>query len=265
MYKRQKSDQSLISELPMDVLGHILDFCKPERYIPIGLVNKSFNSSFKKDEKTTSSISMFENESLFTNYASDDVEYPKNIVEILALNGKYSSIQMAINYGFEWDHFCVEGAASNGKKELFTWLKDTDLFWLPENAHASAASDGNLEMMKFLVDSEIGYPDVRSEKIALYNNRNDIIEWMDTLKSNPRYVMVEAIRNSDLTSVKRLFHSGVKLHSRSVTDTCINGNIDLLRFLIESVEIIPVKRDIDAAIHMYRYNIVEYLDENCYI
>lgn len=260
-YKRQKTPYSLLMEFPDDVLGCVIDFCKHNRYLPVGIVNKKFNSMFKPYEKNTCVISVFESEKMFESYYHDDIKYPNDIVEILAEKDKYMSIPIAIKNGFEWFPFCVEDAACYGSKEFFTWLHGTDLFWLPENAHHAAAECGNLEIMEFLVSSGIGFPDTRSELAAKKRGMEHVIKWIESIKKDPVFIMVEALRNSEIPLIEELYYSGIRPHSRAITEACINGEMDVLELLVESFDMYPCKEDVNIALSMYRYDIAYYINE----
>jgi hypothetical protein len=260
-FKRTKKNTITIMDYPEDILGNILDFCKPNSYLPIGIINKKFNSMFKPHEKQTSIISLFESDKMFENYSSDLIKYPNDIVDILAENHKYMSIPTAIKNGFEWSPFCVENAAHYGSKEFFTWLNGTNLFWLPENAHATAAEYGKLEIMKFLVSSGIGYPDIRAEIAAKKHSMVHITKWIEYIHIDPIFIMVEAMRNSDIHKIQELYSSGIRPPSRSITEACIVGSMSVLELLVE-FGMVPCREDMEISLSMYRYDIANYITEN---
>lgn len=260
-FKRRKKDTIRMMDYPDDILGNILDFCKPNSYLPIGIINKKLNSMFKPHEKQTSIISLFESDKIFDNYSSDVIKCPKDIVDILAENHKYMSIPTAIKNGFEWSPFCVENAAHYGSKEFFIWLHGTNLFWLPENAHETAAEYGKLEIMKFLVSSGIGYPDSRAEISAKKNGMVHITKWIESIQTDPIFMMVEAMRNSDIHTIEELYSSGIRPHSRAITEACIIGSISVLELLVE-FGMIPCREDMNISLSMYRYDIAHYITEN---
>jgi len=269
MYFPKKYKHSIPNpELPRELWNCISDFCEPKSYLHLGLVNRVINSTFEFKSKETSLSLCLTNVSLFKEALENNVSFPDDLIEKLAILDSPDLLKIALLNGFEWDPFCVEQAMASSSKNFFRWLKTTDLFWLPENAHSFAAYNGDLEMMKFLVEEQIGYPDNVSMTMAI--GKDDIIEFLKNIECNNMYKMVNAIRSDDLETFKLVWeHMGV-VHKRAIVECCYYGSIEILTFLVD-IGHYPEKSDLCVAIEYSRTNLFylfgeerpELMDESC--
>lgn len=264
-YKRTRYAPNRV--LPIDIWGHISSFCDSENYVNFGRVNKDTNSLYKSCEKKTSLELCLTSKSLFKYALDNGAVFSEDIIEYLAIRDLPDLIKVALSYGFEWDHFCIEAASASHSKNFFRWLRTTDLFWLPENAISFCVYNDDLEMIRFFIDEKIGYPDIH----VVDNSKNvEIIEYFKNIECDNMYKMVNSIRSDDLNTFKMVWeHIGV-IHERAIFECCYHGSLKILRFLIDMGNY-PDRNDILVAIQYSRTNlfylfeeeIPDFMDEGC--
>lgn len=228
-----------------DIARHVKSFCDPYRYLSLGLVNRQFNETYKKEERRTSTLGYIESD---TSMDLDKVTGGEIIVTLARSKHLHHLIPREIERGIEWDHFCVETEAERGNKEFFIWLSTSDLFWLPENAYAAAAYTCNTEMMTFLLKSGFGYPDARCRTVAKKNRDVSLMKWIEETEKMDGYVLSEAVKNDDLKTVIEKYRSDTH-YDWILHDAVVSGSASVVEFLIESgVE--PTTRELNTS-NMY--------------
>lgn len=254
---------SLILELPAVILETIFDFTKTDSYAIIGAVCTTFRDNFSLSERITRT-SKYTQSTKLCNVATIILNIPFNspyLLDDLISRNQIDIIPLVLSRGLEWDHFCVERAAEIGSYNFFAWLKTTELAWLPENAHFSAASSGNLDMMMFLVESGAGYPDDRSFDAAKNLQHHKIVGWLRELELEHDYVMVQAARADDVYAFEQTLVDDHHLNQKYITEACMNGSFDVLEFFRSSVGVGPTIRDVRAAVLIKRFEVVDWVLE----
>lgn len=235
------------SNLPDEVKNSVLGFVKKDTYLILGSVCKEFSSAFDPEDRQTSSVKYLESLELFEHSLVIEVPHEDNVVENLGRLDTPEGIPLALRTGYDWDHFCVEDAAIHGREDFFTWLKTTDLFWLPENAYYAAAEVGNLEIVEFLLSNGMGYPDTRALQVAVRKGHREVSEKLAELSLDQGYHMSVAIRTNDVDTVKRLKASNVKFGYKCVQEVCVNGSTEVFEFL-EKHNVYPTREEFLMAV-----------------
>lgn len=259
--KRRKISAGM-GNIPDDIAGNIMSFCDPGRYLTVGLVNKQFNLLHKKEEKVTTTLGYLESDThLLDNDGNQILPEPETLRGLMTSHCLHRLVKNTVERGLEWDHFCVNEAAEEGYKGFFKWLGRTEFFWWPANAFASAAEKGNVDFMKFMVDSGYGFPDSMSFSRAEQHGKDEVILWMNQLKSTKGYAMYKAIMNYDWRLVEELYEDKTTHYEWMVFDAITIGCYKSVEFFV-SVGETPLDRDIVAARHFHRDTILELLLEN---
>jgi hypothetical protein len=241
-----------ILNLPDVLVRHILSFVKTDAYAIIGPVCRQFRCHYKPSEKVTRTSKYTQSPTLF-HLLHRPLKSPYLLDDLISRD-EIDTIPLVLARGYEWDHFCVERAAELGSTKFFKWLRTTELPWLPENAHHSAAAAGNLEMMIFLVESCGGYPDERSIIVAKKIGFSNIVGWLRELQLEPEYVMVQAARQDNVYA----FEQTEVVDDKYLYDACVNGSFDVLEYFRISVGVGPTALDVAAAEHFHRFEVVEW-------
>jgi len=242
-----------IINLPDVLLQHILDFVKTDSYAIIGPVCRKFRGHYSQSEKVTRTSKYTQSPRLFLHATNVQFTSPFLLDDLISRD-EIGIIPLVLARGYQWDHFCVESAAEIGSKTFFEWLRTTELPWLPENAHRSAASAGNLEMMIFLVESGAGFPDSRSLAVAKDLGYGKIVGWLRELQLEAEYVFVQAAREDDAY----MFEQTEVFEEKYLYEACVNGSVNVLEYFRISVGVGPTVRDLAAAVHFQRYEVVEW-------
>lgn len=259
--KRRKIDSGM-GIIPDDIAGNIMSFCDPGRYLTIGLVNKQFNLLHKDEQKVTNTLGYLESDTpLLNKDGSQVLPEPETLKGLMASKCLHRLVKRTIERGLEWDPFCVNEAAEAGYKEFFKWLERTNFFWLPDNAFASAAEEGNVDFMKFMVDSGYGFPGPMSLYIAEKNGHTSVLEWMDKLKFTKSYSLHRAIMNYDWRLVEELYQDVDTHYEWMVLDAIAIGCYNTVEVFV-SVGEAPMDRDFVAAKRFNRDAILELLLEH---
>ena len=259
--KRRKIETDM-NIIPDDIAGNILSFCEPGRYLTVGIVNKQFNLLHKKEQKVTTTLGYLESDTpLLTMDGSQVFPEPETLKGLMTSKCLHRLVKRTIERGLEWDPFCVNEAAEAGYKGFFKWLERTDFFWLPENAFASAAEEGNVDFMKFMVDSGYGFPGSMSLYRAEKHGKDNVIEWMDQLQSTKGYSLHRAIMSYDWRLVEELYQDSENHYDWMVFDAIAIGCYNTVEFFV-SVGETPMDRDFVAAKKFHRDAILELLSEH---
>lgn len=241
-----------IINLPDVLLKHILDFVKTDSYAIIGPVCQQFRGHYKPSEKVTRTSKYTQSSRLFHHLPFK----PKSpyLLDDMISRDEVDIIPLVLARGYEWDHFCVDRAAEIGSKTFFQWLRTTELPWLPENAHHSAASAGNLEMMIYLVENNTGFPDSRSLTVAKDLGYSKIVGWLCELQLDPEYVMVQAARFDDVY----IFEQAEVVDEKYLYEACVSGSFNVLEYFRMSVGVGPTALDVASAEYFHRFEVVEW-------
>ena len=245
-----------IQSVPDEITRCILEFCDPNRYLTLGIVNKKFNYIHKG--RYTSTSGHLESDTPLVNDKGECV-LPRdlNIEEMARSKHLHGLIPRALDQGLRWDHFCVEEAARVDNKDFFEWLIRSDLFWLPENAYASAAFYGRTGMLEYLRSSGLGYPDGRCRYFAEKNGNLEVLEWVNGVELTEGYALSEGVKNNNLGVVKKNYNSSTH-YDWIFQDSVRCGSTMVVEFFLGS-GMVPVQRDLKAAIEQNRYEILEIL------
>lgn len=248
--------------IPDDVTGNILSFCDPGRYLTLGIVNKQFNGLHKREDRVTTTLGYIESDTpLLDQDGKQILPDTETLRKLMASKCLHRLVKHNMERGLEWDHFCVNEAAEEGYHEFFKWLERTDLFWFPDNAFDYAAKKGDVEFMKFMVDSGYGFPAVSSERIAEKNGHGNVIEWMKEVRYTKPYSLHKAIVNYDWRLVEELYQDVNTHYNWMVFDAIVIGCYKTVEFFV-SVGEAPMTRDIVAAKNFQRDMILELLLEH---
>ena len=262
METKRRRIETGMNNIPDDVAGNILSFCEPGRYLTIGLVNKQFNLLHKDEQKVTSTLGYLESDTpLLTRDGDQVLPEPATLKGLMTSKCLHRLVKRTMERGLEWDPFCVNEAAEAGYTEFFTWLERTDFFWLPENAFASAAEEGNVDFMKFMVDSGYGFPGTMSLYRARTRGHANVAEWMDQVRCTKGYSLHRAITNYDWRLVEELYQDVETHYDWMVVDAIAMGCYNTVEFFV-SVGETPKGRDVVAAKKFHREAILELLLEN---
>lgn len=253
--------------MPTEVLAYMLTFVKTDSYAIVGAVCKEFKRNYAGAEKVTR-ISKYTQSAGLLYQATAHLNIRFNgasLLDHLISHDNIESIPTVLSRGLEWDHFCVERAAEMGRYRFFRWLATTELPWLPENAHAAAASSDDLAMMMFLVQSGAGYPDDRSLLIAEKNKSRGIIAWLRETSLDPVFALVRAARDD---TVRAFEHSAAIVEGDSavqqqkyVTEACASGSLNVLEFFRRSLGVAPTRADVRAAKHFNQFEVLDWVLE----
>lgn len=261
--KRQKtSSGSSFNTVPDDIAGNIMSFCEKGRYLTMGIVNKQFNSLHKKEDRVTTTLGYLESDTPLIGKDGEEIlPDSKTLNDLMSSKVLHRLVKRTIERGLEWDHFCVEEAAEAGYKEFFGWLEETDLFWTPYNAFSTAARAGNIDFMKFLVNSGYGFPDSCISNIAESSGYDHIVEWIEQLCNTKSHKMYRAIINYDWEQVQELYDDEETHYKWMVHDAIVTGGIETVEFFV-SVGEAPLPRDYVTAEKYHRDMIWTYLIEH---
>ena len=244
-----------ILNLPGVLLRHILDFVKTDSYAIIGPVCQDFREEYGQSQKITRTSKFCQSLTLFQQASDYFLKFTSPfLLDDLISRDEIDIIPLVLKRGYEWDHFCVERAAETNNYKFFKWLRTTELPWLPENAHHSAASAGNLEMMIYLVASGAGYPDLRSLLVAKKFGFMKIVGWFRELQLESDYAMVQAAREDDAY----IFEQTEAFDEKYIHEACVYGSFNVLEYFRTSVGVGPTARDIAAGVHFQRLEIIEW-------
>lgn len=237
-----------------------MEFCDTKRYLTVGMINKQFNSIHRKEDRVTSAMGFLESGTPLVDRNGEYV-FPEKDVMYTLIRSKnlHKLIPHAIDRGLEWDHFCVEEEATRGNREFFAWLSNSDLFWIPENAYASAAEAGDIELMDFFITLGLGYPDSRCKMIAERSKNKQLMDWIERMEETDGYALSEAVKRGDVYMVEKMFNK-ITCYSWIVQDAVRSGSSEVLYFLLES-EFPPMIRDLNTAREMHRDEIILMLEE----
>lgn len=254
-----------LARLPAEVLRHIVALVKTDSYAIVGSVCRGFRDSYTHvSEKVTRFSKYTQSPALFHLATSQlGIEFSdSHLLDNLISRNEIEIIPLVLARGLEWDHFCVESAAACGCRDFFVWIMKAGLPWLPENAHASAASNGDLAMMMFLVESGAGYPDARSQIVAAKLGHHHISRWMGELRLiKPEYALVEAARANDACFFEWSGIEGLLDHESYITVACVNGSLDVLEVFRTTLGVGPTAEDVATAVFFKQYSVFEWCSE----
>jgi len=243
-----------------DVHSNILGFLGENNYIFYSSVNRKFRDAYEyknKSSKCTSIKSVVESVSTFKYYLELGIEdFSENdLFEAASKFGKEFVMEYLLENGYEWDHFCVLDVVECESFDFFNWLHlKTDLPWLPENAYAHAASMGKLNVLNFLRDSKMGYPDCRCIRNA---EDESIVKWYHNLRNTDiGYTITLLIRDDNIEEIRSIYGT-YAFDDNMLTEACCYGSISVVQFLIFECLIIPSKRDLNISKLLYRDEISE--------
>ncbi len=248
--------------LPNDVLRHILDFVKTDSYAIIGAVSSAFRSVYATSERVTRTSKYTQSPRLLQQVPNLNFHNPYLLDDIITRN-EIASIPAVMERGVEWDPFCVERAAELNHQGFFRWLLGTNLAWLPEVAHFAAAGTGNLDLMIFLVDKGVRYPDDRSIVAAEKKGFRNIVEWLQELELDGVFDMVRAARQDNVCAFEdnEQMGSDVRYVEMYITEACSNSSFNVLEYFRRYVGVGPKAADVATAKHFQHFAVVEWCDE----
>jgi len=235
----------MINNLPADVFINILSF-NTESFLFSGILNKSMYTKTK-----TSIDSVLESRERLEEIIQSDFILPYNIFDIIASLDKPEMIDIILNNGIEWDHFCIESAVYNKSIKFIEFINSSDLFWMPENAFIWAVENRDLELAKFMFNSGFGFPDERCIIYAHEYEFVEFIEWIETIYKSNEYIMYNNIKNDDLENVILMWDNGFELSRLELITSCVNNSIKVFRFIID-LGILPGKKEYNYSCHMKR-------------
>ncbi|CAN0415278.1 unnamed protein product, partial [Pylaiella littoralis] len=232
-----------ILALPDDVLRPLLGFTKTHSYSMIGAVCRAFRDQFLPRERTTRTSKFTHSLELFDLAITLNISFKSaSLLDDLISRDEIEVIPRALTRAeVEWDPFCVERAAEVGSFRVFRWLVTTELAWLPENGHSSAANAGDLDMMRFLVESGAGFPDQRSFHAANERRDHAIASWLQELELDCSYIMTRAARDDNVDVFAQ--SPGDDDGAEYITQAYIHGSFDVLEFFTCSVGSGPTAKD----------------------
>lgn len=240
-----------------DVYSNILDFLGEDNYVYYAGVNLKFRDTYdyKFKSKRTSIKSVVESKSTFKYYLDNNIEdfSHDDLFKSASKFGKSFVMEYLLDNGYEWDHFCVLDAVECEAFDFFKWLHfETDLPWVPENAYAHASSMGKLNVLSFLREFKMGYPDCRCIQHAYNEN---IAKWYYTLNNKDiGYLITLLIREDDIEKIKSIYGT-YTFDNNMLTEACFYGSIGVANFLMFERFIIPTERDLNIANLCYREDI----------
>ncbi len=244
--------------VPPEILLQILAFVKADSYALIAPVCSAFRGCYLESEKVTRISAFFESPQLLKQAPPFQFQNPRLLDDLITRN-QIAIIPALLSRGLEWDHFCVERAAEVNSYAFFEWLIGTDLAWLPENAHCSAAASGNLCLMKRLIEMGAGYPDSRSLMVAQKLRDVGIATWLDELQRGLVYQMVRAAREDNVYVFDRLGDFEGHPVEAYVREACAYGSLGVLEFFRSAVGVLPSARDVAVAVQLGRGEILEWV------
>lgn len=235
------------------MLRHILDYVKTDAYLIIGTVCPAFRHIYTPSEKVTRTSKFTQSPQLLERAQALGIRFSSPcLLEDLVSRNEIDTIPLLLSRGLEWDPFCVVRAAELNSHRFFRWLNGTDLAWLPENAHCSAAESGNLSLMVYLVESRAGYPDNRALAAADRNNFSNIVGWLREIQLDSVYAMVQAAREDNVYAFEQTeSFDDHHLNQRFVKEACAYGSFGVLEFFRCFVDIGPTVRDVLVAGHFF--------------
>lgn len=248
--------------LPQDVLSDILTFVKIDSFIIIGTVCSAFHASYNQSEKITRKSKFLQSPQLLEQAPHIEFKRPFPLDDLIARN-EIDVIPLLLSRGLlEWDPFCVERAAEVNSYRFFQWLLATELAWLPEVAHFAAAETGNLELMIYLVDKGVRYPDHRSIVAAKAKGFRKTVEWLRELEIDGIYDMVRAARQDNVCAFEdNQMGLDVRYIEMYITEACSNSSFDVLEYFRRCVGIGPKAADVATARHFKHFEVVEWCAE----
>lgn len=118
-------------------------------------------------------------------------EFCNKFSYLLGKNGSVEEINFVTNYGYNLDNSCVAcGAAKYSHLNILEYLKKmNDRLFLSSNTKlfGKAASGGNIEILEWLCNTKINFPDARCsyfiyDKAAKYGHMH-VLEWLKKLEA----------------------------------------------------------------------------------
>ena len=237
----------MIDRLPDDIFKSILEF-NPSGFLFSGILNKK---TYYRSISKTCITSILESTSKLEESLENGFKLPGNILEITAEVDKPDMIFQLLQNGIEWDHFCIEKAVLNNSRSFISFVNESNLFWLPENAFISAIENRNLELSKFMYASRMGFPDERCMICAQKEKFHEVIEWLRLIEESDEYIVYVYIKNDDLDKIRRMWENGFNFSRLELGTSCVNGSIKCFRFIVD-LGLIPGKREYHLSSHMNR-------------
>lgn len=230
-----------------DTLSYILYISGENEYLFTGLVNKKFNNAYKVAFKSKSTSINKSMDSLERFDEFIDVTYEQDNDYLFKQMIKYDKPLVAnriLEMGHEFDHFCVQDAIESESYNFLKWLHfDSSLAYIPANAYAHASYMYRIDCLEFLLDNNIGYPDIRC--------KIETLDWYNKISNNISYKIIELIRDDDIGSISRSFNN-YTMSSCHLTEACIYGSTEVFYYLLYYKSIIPTERDINICKMMHR-------------
>lgn len=259
----QPSPTMLITDLPTEVLHHVLNYIKTDSFLIIGTVCSAFHHCYNtRDEKVTRTTKFFQSPQLLEQAPHIAFKFDNsNLLDDLIGRDNIQIIPLLLSRGLEWDPFCVERAAQLQHYKFFDWLFNTTLAWLPENAHCSAAEAGNLDLMIYLVEKGDKYPDSTSLAAASRQNFSSIVGWLRELELDRAYEMVRAAREDRVDVFEQMQVTEQEHVDMYITEACANSSFDVLEFFRSMVGVGPTIADVAMASLFKRFEVVEWFWE----
>lgn len=259
----QPSPTMLITNLPTEVLHHVLNYVKTDSFLIIGTVCSAFHRCYATPStKVTRTTKFFQSPQLLEQAPHTAFHFDNpNLLDDLIARDNVQIIPLLLSRGLEWDPFCVERAAQLQHFSFFDWLFNTTLAWLPENAHCSAAEAGNLGLMIYLVEKGDKYPDSRSLAAASRQNFSSIVAWMRELELDRAYEMVRAARENTVDVFTRMENTEYQHVDMYITEACANSSFDVLEFFRSMVGVGPTVADVVMATVFKKFEVVEWFWE----
>lgn len=249
--------------LPEVLLHHILSYIKIDSYGIIGTVCSAFHHCYDQSEKVTRTTKFFQSPQLLEQapHIAFHFNFENCLLDDLIVRDNIQIIPLLLSRGLEWDPFCVESAAEVGSYRFFDWLFGTELAWLPENAHYSAAEAGNLDLMIYLVEKGDKYPDSRSLAAASRQNFSSIVGWLRELQLDRAYEMVRAAREDNVNAFEQMEVTDYEHVDMYITEACANSSFGVLEFFRSFVGVGPTVADVVMATVFQRFGVVGWFCE----
>ena len=256
-----------IMDIPRDVLCHIMTYREKHSFLFLGLVNKAF--LMYMEDNLTSYVSALGSETrlkcvIDSGELSGDGDALLNDMLLygVARHDIPHCIPTLLKAGMQWDPFAVEEAGEWESIKFLRYVEESGLFWLPENAYASACSYGKIDFMKKMVSEGLGFPDYRCMYMSIADGNIEMVEWLTLIMNSSKYNLTLAARDNDIILFNCMVDDeNAELYQRLVTEACLNGSIDIIASLGRR-GIHPTESDISHAKEMGREFVTDYVIED---
>ena len=159
-------------------------------------------------------------------------DYHKIAYNIKTLSECSEVSSFLLKRGIKWDVNSMYCAIQSTNIAYFKWVEESGVKWSEDNAIQLACSHGNTEIVLYLCGIGI-YPSNICGSIAANFDRKDLLIWLHSNKFINSDFMIVLAECGFIETLKYFINSGVECHGDILDYAAGNGNLDIVRYLID--------------------------------